>query len=112
MHLNKNALAHIIDEISFSHKLSSGKLIEFTELRFKREAVQTVPIRKELPILFQNVLLRDGQDEISKIDLDKIEAFSLAVECISTTNSQKKIVSRIVLVSDSGQRILDTLVAP
>lgn len=34
------------------------------------------------------------------------------MENISTTNVQKKVVSRVVLVSDQGQRILDTLVEP
>ena len=45
-------------------------------------------------------------------NFDKIEAYSLAVENISTTNVRIKVVSRVTLVSNTGLRILDTLVKP
>lgn len=72
MQHHQNSLSHLIDEVPFSYKLRSGKMVEFTELRFKHEAIQTLPVKKELPILYQNILRKEGNDEISKIDLSKI----------------------------------------
>lgn len=40
------------------------------------------------------------------------EVYSLAIECLSTTGQTVKGVTRVVLVNERGQRVLDSLVRP
>ena len=58
-----------------------------------------------------HILLQTGAERLDKIDLSKVEAFSLCCENMQTTSTIKKIISRVVLVTDSGERVFDTLVS-
>ena len=70
-----------------------------------------VPAQKQFGVLNDHVLLQSGVERLDKIDLSKVEAFSLCCENMQTSSPIKKIISRVVLVTDSGQRVLDTLVS-
>ena len=100
--LCKFSLPQIIDEKPFSLEVDGGKTIEFTELRFSKEANCVVPAQKQFGVLNDHILLQSGVERLDKIDLSKVEAFSLCCENMQTSSPIKKIISRVVLVTDSG----------
>ena len=67
-------------------------------------------VHKGDPIKFINILQQN--EGVEAKDDASTDAYALAVENISTTNVQKKVVSRVALVNEKGQRVLDTLVKP
>ena len=108
---SKFSLPQIIVEAPFTLEVDDGRIIEFTELRFTKEANCVVPAQKHFGVLNDHILQQSGCEKLTKIDLSKVQAFSLSCENMQTSSSTVKIISRICLVTDQGQRVLDTLVS-
>ena len=108
------ALPGIIDEIPFVLKTGEelSDIISFTELRVKREVYVPVAASRQYNIINKDIVLNPGTDSIAQIDLDKIDAYSIHVETVTSHEAVKRVTTRVVCVADTGERVLDTLVSP
>jgi hypothetical protein len=101
-----------VDEFPFSITLDDGKLIQFTELRFRREPFIPQACHRSYQIFNGEILRNNGDLRLKDLNLEEITAYSLNIETLATTCAIKKGVPRITLVDDKGNRVLDTLVKP
>ena len=102
----------VIEEIPFDIITDNGDHISFTELRVKKEMYQPIAGSKQFKIINKDIILNPGAKSLTQIDLDKIHAYSIHVETVTSHDVVKRVTTRVVLVSDTGDRVLDTLVSP
>ena len=109
--LSRYSLPHLVDENEIVVE-QGGKAFAFTELRLKKEHFAPMPHHKGSHVINSDTMVKPGALRFDEIDLDKIKAFSLAAETISVPTPVKKVTMRVVLFSDTGERVLDTLIEP
>ena len=105
------SVPQLVEEIPFELDCD-GEIIKFTELRVKKELFIAAPMMKEFNIVNKQVMQNTGLASLSQINIDKIEAYSLHVETFASNTALKKITLRACLISDKGQRVIDTLISP
>lgn len=103
-------LSHILDEYPFEITVDNYRVIQFTELRIKKEHFQPCSINPQFEYQYSEILGNSGTIKL-KEPLKSI-AYSLNIETVACSNNQKKGVPRVCLVDDLGNRVIDTLVSP
>jgi hypothetical protein len=105
-------LSQIIEQIPFSIKVSEEEVVSFKELRIKKEHFFPQPTRPNYNIINTQILNNLGQKSMKDIDLNAVEAYSLQVETVTSSTAIKRVITRVCLVTETGDRVLDTLVQP
>lgn len=112
MNERKVRLPQLVDELPFELKISEEEIVRFTELRVKKECFVYPPINSNFQIVNLSIMQNPGLKTAREIDLDAVEAYSLHVETVTSNTAWKRVITRVVLVTENGDRVLDTLVSP
>ena len=103
-----------LDLSPLSLTTSSNELIQFTQIRYKRESFTITPADKNYKVVNDVIIANPGTENFA-CDLNhelvkNNSAYSLALETCTSSCPYIKGINRVVLVDQVGRRVFDTLV--